>query len=389
MKILFAGISVRAMAESAVRSGYRVVALDVFGDRDLRELTESCSLRRDFHSSFTPENLYKASSKLDFDSVAYTANLENYPDTLQQFSVKHKIIGNTPRIVASVRNWPELFQKLEGAGFSVPKTVFTEEFFLKDSEAAWLRKPLLSGGGHGIRYCNPLSEFGAGHKVRPGAEGFMIQEYIPGRPCSAAFVSNGKNSVVLGISEQLIGMTSFGTSDFQYCGNILPLTEMLDPDAGRQILGEIRQLTNYLSREFGLYGVNGIDFILHDGRVYLTEVNPRYSASMEIIEMAYGLPIFHIHLQSVLNSVLPEFDLESAAQCGKCWGKSYVFAEMDVTMPDTGSWMGRGFRDVPDTGERITRGGPICTLLGEGPTRERTLAALMHQAEELKKEMYG
>jgi predicted ATP-grasp superfamily ATP-dependent carboligase len=38
MKILVAGVSVRAMVESAIRSGYLILALDAFGDRDLRVL---------------------------------------------------------------------------------------------------------------------------------------------------------------------------------------------------------------------------------------------------------------------------------------------------------------------------------------------------------------
>jgi len=50
MKILIAGLSVRAMATSAVQSGYPVIALDAFGDQDLKAVAESHSLHHDFIS---------------------------------------------------------------------------------------------------------------------------------------------------------------------------------------------------------------------------------------------------------------------------------------------------------------------------------------------------
>ena len=99
MKILVVGISVRAMAESAVRSGYDVIALDAFGDSDLKAITESFSLRRDFKSSYSPEALYKASHKLSFDAIAYTSNLENHPATLKRFNEYHRIMGNSSQVV--------------------------------------------------------------------------------------------------------------------------------------------------------------------------------------------------------------------------------------------------------------------------------------------------
>jgi predicted ATP-grasp superfamily ATP-dependent carboligase len=156
-----------------------------------------------------------------------------------------------------------------------------------------------------------------------------------------------------------------------------------------KILDAVRLLSNFLSREFRLSGVNGIDFILRDDQVYLTEVNPRYSASMELMEIAYGLPIFHIHLRSVLNSELPAFDLELQEHRNLFHGKSYLYAEKNVTMPCTEEWTERGIRDVPRSGERIRTGGPICTVGSIGATRESALAAMTDQMEKLKEEIYG
>jgi len=385
MKILVVGISARAMAASAVRSGYPVVALDAFGDRDLKELTESWSLRRDFKTAYSPEAVYTASRNLSFDAVAYTSNLENYPEILARFDGNHRIIGNSPQIVASVRNWVDLFDRLELAGFSAPKTVLVGQNHPVGSGCRWLVKPLLSGGGHGISVYDPEAQPVFGNENGD----YVLQEYIPGRPCSASFVANGKECTVLGITEQLIGMPPFGSRGFRYCGSVLPIPEALDPDSGNRILGEIRRLAEFLTQEYGLIGVNGIDFILSNGRVYLTEVNPRYSASMEIIEIAYGLPVFHLHVQSVLNGALPDFDPGVELEGGKSCGKGYIYAEKDVTAPDTDGWHARGIRDIPQSGEKIRKDGPVCTVIVERRTPEEALAELIRRANELKEEIYA
>ncbi len=379
MKILLVGISVRAMAESAVRSGYPVVALDAFGDQDLRALADTHSLHHDFHSDYSPKALYEASRTLAFDAVAYTSNFENHPQILKQFKTGHRIIGNSPQVAKSVRHWPALFARLKQAGFSVPETIFTVDSREMDNQRQWLMKPFLSGGGHGIEFAGP---------GKPCAPGFMLQEYIPGKPCSASFVANGRKCFVLGITEQLIGLDQFASREFRYCGNILPLPEVLDPKKGASIFEQVHSLAEFLTQAYGLTGVNGVDFILNEDRVYLTEVNPRYSASMELMEWAYGLPVFNLHTQAVLDGRLPDLNLDTLLKNKESFGKAILFAERDATAPDTQCWQARGIRDIPASGEKLHRGGPICTILSRNSTYNETLADLKKRAGMLKEEIY-
>ena len=224
MKILIIGISVRAMVESAKNSNYQVIALDAFGDRDLRAIAKTYSLRREFGVPYSPNALYQASRQLEFDAVAYTSNLENHPEVLDRFEKDSRIIGNSPQSVRSVRQWPALFSSLRQASFSAPETLFSGGADL-GLNRQWLVKPVLSGGGHGIF---SLQE-------RQSTEnGKMIQQYVPGKTCSASFVSNGRESVIIGVAEQLIGMGQFGVQGFRYCGNILPLPRYSKPAPARQ-----------------------------------------------------------------------------------------------------------------------------------------------------------
>jgi predicted ATP-grasp superfamily ATP-dependent carboligase len=195
--------------------------------------------------------------------------------------------------------------------------------------------------------------------------------------------------VILGITEQLIGLHEFGSRGFRYCGNILPLPELLDSRVSSNVLDQLNSLAAFLTKEYRLTGVNGVDFILKGDRVCLTEINPRYSASMELIERAYDIPIFHLHTQAVLDGTLPEFNLSELLNHRKFFGKVILFAEREAIMPDTQSWAAKGICDIPESDEKIPAGGPICTLLSGRPTYNKTLADLTDRAKELKEEIYG
>jgi predicted ATP-grasp superfamily ATP-dependent carboligase len=380
LKILIVGVSVRAIVDSAVHSGYPIVALDAFGDLDLRARAESYSLHHDFHTPYSSSALYASSRNLSFDALSYTSNLENHAETLSSFAAKHKIIGNSPEVIKAVRCWANLFANLERAGFSVPKTIFSWDKEKVDYGRRWLIKPTLSGGGQGIAWLQT---------ERFPSDSFMLQEYIPGKSCSASFVANGRESVLIGVAEQLVGVSQFGSQGFRYCGNILPFPEVLDHDTGTTILEKVRNLTTFLTREYCLTGVNGIDFIISDNRIYLTEVNPRYSASMELIEQAYGLPVFHLHVQAVLEGRLPKLELEPLLKSGQFYGKGILYAENDVTVPDTQGWQARCIRDVPATGEKIPMGGPVCTIFADCPNYSLTIGELISRAGILREEIYG
>jgi hypothetical protein len=80
------------MIESAVHSKYPVIALDAYGDQDLKLLAESYSLHHDFNSRYSPDALYKASRHLSYDAISYTSNLENHPNILRRTAGERRTI---------------------------------------------------------------------------------------------------------------------------------------------------------------------------------------------------------------------------------------------------------------------------------------------------------
>jgi predicted ATP-grasp superfamily ATP-dependent carboligase len=110
---------------------------------------------------------------------------------------------------------------------------------------------------------------------------------------------------------------------------------------------------------------------------------------MELIERAYGLPMFELHVQAVMQGELPRFDLTTRLADELFHGKAILFAERDALAPNTLNWLERGIRDVPIPGESLTQGGPICTLLACEATHDLCFSNLVAQAKALKGEIYA
>jgi uncharacterized protein len=369
VKVLIAGLTARAIAESAVRAGCDVVTVDYFGDLDTKRLCPNVSLRERGLGYAAPA-LARLARELQYDAVAYCGGLENHPDVVAELAAGKVLLGNGPETLRRVRDPAILISFLDARGYAVPATTFHTSgrgylpTFHKPGHGhlpmggPWLVKPAAGGGGQGVH-------FWRGQPLPPR---HILQEYVQGVPASAVFVASGRRSVVLGWSEQLHAPTAF-----RYGGNVLPL------EAPSVTLAELRHLTQALTEEFGLIGLNGVDFVLRGTRPVIVEVNPRYSASMELVESATGIPLFGLHLASC-EGRLPDPETAAAAlglTAETCFrGKAIVYARESVSVADPLGWIERGVRDVPHLGEVIARGHPICTVLASGPSREVCLANL-------------
>ncbi|HEY67668.1 MAG TPA: ATP-grasp domain-containing protein [Thermoflexia bacterium] len=378
MSILVVGLSTRAIAESAVRGGHRVVTVDFFGDRDQRALVENYALLRDFALPFSVEGLLLVSRHLDFGAVVYISNLENHPEVVEALARGRVLLGNAPAVLRRVRDWRTLRAFCREESLLCPTTLLSGEEPEADPTVRWLRKPVRSGGGHGIR---PWTG-------KPLDEAHILQAYVEGRPASAAFVADGQRCVVIGLTEQLIGRRELGARGFTWCGNILPLA--LPPDEGAALLKDVERMAARLTRRFDLRGVNGMDLVVAKGPKgrlcpFLVEINPRYTASMELVEWAYGLNVFSLHLEAMAGR-LPDFSLAQHL-LGPYFGKGIVYARQTVIVPETEGWVERGRRDVPFPGERIEAGHPVCTVLAEGETRERCWNHLLAGVEAVRREI--
>lgn len=399
-RVLVAGVSTRAAAESAARAGFVVTAIDAFGDLDQHASVRALSLGR----SFTARAAARAARSIEYDAVVYLSSFENHPKAVSALAAGRALWGNAPEVLRRVRNPMLVAQALRDRGCAVPEVYLAPEVHVGPDpyvapdpyrvsgvsrtsmeprhevrltpNTTWLVKPLASGGGHRVQ---PWP--GAGGLPR----GCYLQEFVDGTPGSVVFVASGGRAVPIGVSHQLIGDRAFGAAGYRYCGNILAAAGGTIDSA---LVDRAGALARAVAEEFGLVGVNGIDFVARDGVPYAVEVNPRWCASMELVERACGLSVFGAHAAACAHGVLPEFDLLRARRDAGAVGKAVVFARRDVAVGDTREWLAdASVRDVPRPGERIPVGRAVCTVFAAGRDVASCHAALARRAERVYAEL--
>lgn len=375
-RVLLAGVSVRAMAESAAAAGYAVLAVDAFGDLDTARVAERVlTPRDDMGVPYSAERAARLSRELEVDAVSYAASFENSPKALELLSRGRRLLGNDPGVVSLARDPVGLSRIVKTGGFPGP-AVRSSAPPVKHPARRWLIKPRASGGGRGIQ------PWRSGQIVPRTC---YLQQRILGIPGSLVFVADGTRILALGISRQLIGSRAFGAHGFGYVGNILaPLSDPHLP-RGHELLSGATALAEAVTVECGLRGVNGIDFVASDGVPFLVELNPRYSASLELVERAFGLSIFQMHIQGCLNQLPSRCALPPRF---RAIGKAVVYARRRVRVGDTRAWLDDPtVADIPRPGEYIAAGQPICTVFARGRTSGECETALALRAARIYSEI--
>ena len=361
--LILAGLTTRALAVSATRAGWRVTAVDAFGDLDLRAVAAVLTVTRSTGARFSPAAAARAARLVSAEAAAYTSNFENHPDAVATLSEGRRLLGNTPQVLEQIRNPLALMRALGRRGFTVPTTRVSAPPV--DSPGQWLRKPRRSGGGHGT----------VAWRHGPLPRSTYLQARIAGVPGSIAFLADGRNALPIGISRQLVGERAFGSSGFRYCGSLLAGGDRPLFTRGNEVASIARALAAAVTEEFGLVGLNGLDFVAREGVPYPIEVNPRYSASMELVERSTGVSLFGLH-ERACAGVLPQ----QLAPPSMVSGKAVVFARRAVTIGETERWGGPAIADIPHAGERIARGRPICTVFAEGRNADECHKRLVREA---------
>jgi predicted ATP-grasp superfamily ATP-dependent carboligase len=364
-RVLIAGVSTRAAAESAARAGFDVTAIDAFGDLDQHPRVDARAL----WGAFTARAAVRAVADVECDAVAYLAPFENHLGAVRALATNRTLWGNSPDVLTRVRDPFVVANMLRARGFAAAKVAqdfLTAEALAKavgPADGEWLLKPLASGGGHRIR------RWRAGEAI---PRGYYLQEFVDGAPGSVVFVAAGGRAVALAVLRQLIGDIAFGASGFQYCGNIL------DPSFEDAVADRAADLARAAADAFGLVGVNGIDFVVRGMIPAAVEVNPRWCASMELVERAYGFSVFGAHAAACMDGSLPEFDVARARHPVRtAFGKAIVFAREDVTALAVDS---DHVGDVPRPRSRIRAGRPVCTVFAEATDADACYAALVQRA---------
>lgn len=329
MRVLVVAVSARMPAELAVADGHEVVALDRFGDADLRAVAPGAT-------AASNDALAALAAGVDADALVYGAGFENRPDLVTRMSAGRELLGTPPERLAAVRD-----------PWALQTVVRTPETRPAAGDAAvadgWVRKPRLGGGGRGVRRW-------AGGRLRRSE---ILQRRIAGLSCSAVAIGNGRAAVMLGVTEQLHRAPGFG-----WIGNVTP--PRLPAAEVAELAGQLGAVCDAVAARFGVRGAFGVDAVWDGRHAWALEVNPRPPASLELFEAG----TFAAHVDGARGRALPAIDPPATARDSRV--KLVLFADRPVIAPDPGWWPAGLVRDVPRAGSLIRRGSPVCTLVATG-----------------------
>jgi predicted ATP-grasp superfamily ATP-dependent carboligase len=375
--VLLVGASVRASACSAIRAGFDPVAIDLFADWDLRSV---CPAHRVEPPSY-PEAIERLSltATLPDTPWCYTGAIENHPALIDRIARDRPLWGNPGAVVRTVRDPFALAGALRRAG--LPAIDARRRSPGLPTDGSWLVKRLRSAGGAHIR---PFD----GNEPDP-VEGIeYLQRRVIGPSGSAVFVGASAGSADLcGVTRQWIGHDG---AAFGYLGSVGPVRV---PETVRR---QLRQLGTLLAGAFGLRGLFGVDFVLSRGAAWPVEVNPRPTASVEVLEWAIGRSLFRRHAEAFGAEISDEgHDTCRIRPRGRV-GKLVVFAPVEGRVPDEIRWpladprSGRlpKVADLPPPGTPFLPGQPVLTLLDAAPSasscRERLTRRLVAWRDRLR-----
>jgi predicted ATP-grasp superfamily ATP-dependent carboligase len=327
-------VSARQLAELATAEGHDVIALDRFGDVDLRAIARGATAPSN-------EGLAELADAVDAEAVVYGAGLENRPDLVRRLAHGRELLGTHPDALALVRDPWAVGAAACAAGARAPTTRAAADRpeGADGRPEVWLRKPLRGGGGRGVHRWR-------GGRLRPTE---ILQRQVAGLSCSAVAVADGRRATVLGLTEQL------HRRPYLWVGNVTPPRL---PDAElAELAGQLRAVCAEVASRFGVRGAFGVDAIWDGRRAWVLEVNPRPTAGLEL----FGPGAFGAHVRGARGLGVPVRGRPPASACARL--KLVLFADRNLRAPHPEWWPADLVHDIPHEHEPIRSGAPVCTLI--------------------------
>jgi uncharacterized protein len=354
LPLLVVSASGRALAHSARRGGHPVVVLDLFNDMDVREVARASRGVASARGRFDARRLLAAARILcppeRSAGLVYGSGFESRTDLLANLARGRELYGNTPETVARVKDPAQFFALLDALDIAHPETQMAAPF----NVAGWLIK---RSGGAGGSHVKPASKR---HRARAGR---YFQKIQTGRSLSALFVADGRQARVIGLNEQWTAGSS-ACAPYCYGGAVSGIAISL------AIKAQLTRWLDQLVRASGLVGLNGLDFLLDRDQMFVLEINPRPTATIDLYDADYETGLLALHLQAC-RGALPEVCRPRRARA-----HAIVYATDTMRVPSGISWP-KWCTDIPQGGSLIPRGAPICSVHAEAASSEQAHTLVM------------
>lgn len=381
--VLVVGFNTRPLAYSMNKAGYNVYTVDFFGDLDLypyvedyiivmKELSGNYNILKDKYSKFLAEFALKLHRKHhDVKFLLIGSGLDDayegrklILDELKNFDTIS--VNNDLKTIKKSRDIEYLFEFLTSQSYKVPIYCSFEKCQLKEGslEYPFVLKKKRSAGGSNIFKIKDGLNFNTQIKILEKKmfipSEWLIQEYIEGIPISCTVISNGIECEIISINRQIIGEKFlYSPKDFMYCGNIVPAGLLKDEE---KIISEISII---MTKNLGLKGINGFDFVLKDHYPYFMECNPRIPGSISASESVLDLNLLDLHIKSFTTGEWNHISKIIKSSTFKCFStKLVVFAPKTIEKSLIIKINHLKFvHDKTEPTRNVLKGEPLCTIL--------------------------
>ena len=359
--LLIVASSGRALAASAARSAQPVVVLDLYDDLDTRALSACSRAVANSDGRFDAQRLLAAAAELcppeRCAGLVYGSGLEAHTGLLRKLARNRTLYGNQPDTVAMVKDPARFFALLDGLHIDHPATTLEPP----DDPEGWLIKRTGAAGGSHVRRARKR------HRARPRR---YFQRYQQGRTLSALFAADGRQAQVLGFNEQW-------TADVPWCARYCYGGAVTCTDVPQTLESGIARIASRLVAKTALKGINGVDFILDGDRVFVLEVNPRPTATIELYDRDVDGGMLALHVRACGG------ELPSRPRLNGARAHAIVYAAAALRVPLSIDWP-PWCTDLPAAGTPVAAGAPVCSAHAEAETAAQAKQLAMVRCERMQ-----
>jgi len=350
----------RFLAQSATQSGYRVWVADCFGDLDLIDSVERWQALPPI-SELKPEQIITLLSQLsngeDCTLICGTG-IENCFQFLQNLPNNIKLIGNSPSVIKTIKTPSLFFTLLQKFKLPYPETHLSLSTDTDTDTDSYITKSSSGFGGLHIQKMTSSSV----------SSSHYFQRIIDGESGSVLFLANGKEFQLLNINHQILSPTL--QSPFRLARIDAPW------NISANHLKILNSAIHNITAETALVGLNSLDFIISTkGDLFILEINPRPSASAELIDNDM---LFKHHINAC-HGVLPSYSLPRA---DRLLSLKTIYADHELTIPTAINWP-IYCRDIPHAKTIINEGEPIFTSFHDANSVKEIQALHQHTEQQV------
>lgn len=354
-RVLVAGFATRHIAQSAYAAGYDVYAVDHFCDQDLLFYTRDAMAFEELG---------------DLEGAVEEMCRRHSPDLVVAASGAEAMAGRdlcgTPREKVG-----RFLDKLSTHQFFEETGIPTPHLLPRGHYPAMLKPRKGSGGWRNAivhddaEYCRWMEEFGD----LPA----LSEEVVHGVPSSVCCLATGENAMAVAVNRQIL--RGAGDAAFGFSGSVTPFVNGAAPAMVRY--------AEHIAAKSGCIGTIGIDFVVGD-TVHAIEVNPRFQATLDTIEIATGKNLFSAHVNAC-QGTLPH----RRPACRQVAARKILFAERDTVVRPNLARFSPLIADIPWPGTSFEEGQAVVSVYGWGAVEGEAMAMLDKHIRAIQQYMGG